>query len=248
MNRSGECMRFRSGNGETGNGTDIMGTGDQRDLTRQTDIVEETTNTGVLDDATLEIVRKLVADETGTSPTNSQQRTSNEPRYQEGQGIKFLISAPLRRLSFCLRPRRLTAARAVPPCEGEARRTLSLTPRMMVPAIFAAVILIEPLLIPGLSLFFLTMVTIVYFSLGPDRVTELVLDRYQRINQRDPEKAMRLRNGAAQMSARAAVWIDRLPPRWTRGLYLPDFEDEPKPHEKLSTDPFDRLASDARNI
>ena len=48
-------------------------------------------------------------------------------------------------------------------------------------------------------------------------------------------------------AATASAWIGdllaALPESWTRGLYLPDFEPEPDPHEKLSEDPFERLGT-----
>lgn len=225
-----------------------MGKGQHRDLAQETGIVGNTKEVDAFNDKTLDFVRKLIADEKRSGREPIRKRETDRRSATRGPGISQRLFVTLKRCAPRFSPLRRFSNRPSPIAEETAKRDISVTPRMIVPAIFAAVFLIEPWLIPGLGIFALTLVTIVYFSLGPDRVTELVAFRYERLSQRDPEKAMRLRQGAAKFTARAAAWIERLPKRWTTGLYLPDFDEQPELHEKLSTDPFDRLASDARNI
>ncbi|PIE08599.1 MAG: hypothetical protein CSA73_01480, partial [Rhodobacterales bacterium] len=60
---------------------------------------------------------------------------------------------------------------------------------------------------------------------------------------RDPDRAEALRARAAGLSARLARLLERLPNRWTQGLYLPTFE-EPSPDVyEDDTDPFERLVA-----
>ncbi|MEM9911526.1 MAG: hypothetical protein AAF922_12150 [Pseudomonadota bacterium] len=82
---------------------------------------------------------------------------------------------------------------------------------------------------------------VLYFSLGPDRVRDLVLERYARLKARDPEAAARLRGRAAKASQALGNVVDRLPESWTRGLYLPDFEEPDEGSERWTSDPFERL-------
>lgn len=105
---------------------------------------------------------------------------------------------------------------------------------------------INPWLVVSLVLLGVMLALIIYFSLGPDKVGALVAAWHTRLLQQDPTKAEVIRRRAARWSKRISTVIDRLPSKWTAGLYLPDFEKESELPEKMGTDPFDRL--NVRNI
>ena len=100
---------------------------------------------------------------------------------------------------------------------------------------------------PGFVLFLFLIAVLIglvlYLSFGPDRVQDWVHDRYRRLHERDPEGAKRIRRRAAAASKKITKIIDKFPEKWTRGLYIPDFEEPKALPEKFKTDPFERLAS-----
>jgi hypothetical protein len=116
-------------------------------------------------------------------------------------------------------------------------------PRLIAIMLLVIAFLMEPWFL--LTLLVLGMLTtqVAYFSLGPDRVSELVVAWYDRLRQRDPERAETIRRRAARSSKQISAIIERLPDKWTTGLYLPDFEEPPELPEKMKSDPFDRLAT-----
>lgn len=116
-------------------------------------------------------------------------------------------------------------------------------PRLMAIMLLVIIFLAEPWFV--LTVFLLAILTalVAYFSLGPDRVTELVVAWYDRLRQRDPDRAATLRHRAASCSKKMSEIVERLPDRWTTGLYLPDFEEPPELPKKMKSDPFDRLAA-----
>jgi len=116
-------------------------------------------------------------------------------------------------------------------------------PRLIAIVLLVIAFLMEPWFLVGLFGFGLLTAQIVYFSLGPDRVNELVAAWYDRLRQRDPAKAETIRRRAARSSRQISAIIDRLPDNWTTGLYLPDFEEPEELPEKMKVDPFDRLAA-----
>jgi len=119
-------------------------------------------------------------------------------------------------------------------------------PRRLALAMLVLIIILRPLAVLGMALFVLMVGLITYFSLGPDRVAELILAWYQSKKERDPDGAEALRARAARLSRRLERMFARLPERWTQGLYLPDFE-EPKPlPDRLANDPFDRLVPQSK--
>ncbi len=120
------------------------------------------------------------------------------------------------------------------------------TPRLL----SVLVLLVLVLLRPGFVLFLFVMVLltalVLYFSIGPDRVQGFAAGRYRRLRERDPDAAESLRQRAAKASKFLSAIVDRLPERWTDGLYLPDFDPPPELPEKMKVDPFVRLAESRR--
>lgn len=89
----------------------------------------------------------------------------------------------------------------------------------------------------------MAIVASLYFLIGPDRIgrrAQRVFDRYE---QRNPDKAALLLHRGNELSARMERWSERLPERWTQGLYFPSFERDEHVPEKLAQDPFERLKS-----
>lgn len=127
------------------------------------------------------------------------------------------------------------------------RPVLALLARPDMPRILAIVLLVVlTVLHTGLVLFMAAMAVVLalvlYFSFGPDRVRTWILRRYSTFKARDPDAADRLRRRAAWVSRAAGAVANRLPERWTQGLYLPDFEEPEEGSEKWESDPFDRLS------
>ncbi|MCI2399845.1 hypothetical protein [Aliiroseovarius subalbicans] len=114
-------------------------------------------------------------------------------------------------------------------------------PRMMALAMLVVVFIWRPGFVVGMAVLALLIAAIVYFSLGPERVAQMVAAWHGRLAARDPDRAEVLRLRAAWVSKRIATLVNRLPNRWTAGLYLPDFEPEGEMPEAMDNDPFDRL-------
>ncbi|MDU8928542.1 hypothetical protein RXV86_14215 [Alisedimentitalea sp. MJ-SS2] len=110
--------------------------------------------------------------------------------------------------------------------------------------LFVAVMLVKPWLIPGLVLLTLWIALIAYFSVGPERISELALTFWDRYEKRFPERAERtlamLQRGADRMDG----WLARLPESWTDGIYLPDLGRSGEVGTEDGPDPFDRLAAE----
>lgn len=98
-------------------------------------------------------------------------------------------------------------------------------------------------LLPALAFTALFLALSTWTILGPDRIGAMVSGYYGRLRDRDEGRAEEMRQRAATASAWIGDLLAALPESWTRGLYLPDFEPEPDPHEKLSEDPFERLGT-----
>lgn len=111
-------------------------------------------------------------------------------------------------------------------------------------ALFAVIFFVPSWVYPVLAACIIFLAITLYFAFGHDRVCSMILVWYRRLQQRDPEKAERLRVRAARISAWISRVADRLPERWTNGLYLPDFEPEVLP-EKMHSDPFERFYTEA---
>ncbi|UWP91867.1 hypothetical protein K3X13_12605 [Aliiroseovarius crassostreae] len=115
------------------------------------------------------------------------------------------------------------------------------TPRVLAIALIAAVTVAHPLFILALLLVAGMVAAITYFSVGPEAVDAFIIQRFQRLKARDPAKAEHLYSRAVRGIDLLNKAIDRLPERWTQGLYLPDLNPEQTPPEKMREDPFARL-------
>ncbi|PTR37549.1 hypothetical protein SAMN05216376_110206 [Mameliella alba] len=115
-------------------------------------------------------------------------------------------------------------------------------PRILSLLLLLTLVILKPGFVVFLAVMSLVAALALYFSIGPDRVQAWVVGRYDRLRDRDPDAADRLRKRAAAASKWLAVVIDKLPESWTAGLYLPDFDTPAEPHAKLERDPFERLA------
>lgn len=115
--------------------------------------------------------------------------------------------------------------------------------RILSVLLLLALVVLKPGFVLFLFLITLFIGLVLYFSFGPDRVQDWVRNRYQRLCERDPEGAERIRLRAAAASKKLSEIVNRLPERWTTGLYLPDFEEPEELPEIFKTDPFERLAN-----
>ena len=113
-------------------------------------------------------------------------------------------------------------------------------------ALVAAVFLWRPWLIPILLVVTFFTVLVAYFSLGPDRVAELVVNNWKRLRARRPELAETIRLRAGVMAGRIDAFLDRLPEKWTEGLHVPDFAPPENELDNLP-DPFERLGNKAQH-
>ncbi len=129
---------------------------------------------------------------------------------------------------------------------GEPKVKWQPTKKQIVAVLIIAVAIWKPWLIPGLLFLLFWVSLIVYFSLGPDRVTELVLGGWEFFEKRQPERAARWLARIQSGADRVDGWLARLPERWTDGIYLPDLGRSGVGGDALDDrpDPFDRLSSE----
>lgn len=132
-------------------------------------------------------------------------------------------------------------------------RVTSFFKRPNAPRILSVLLLLAFLALkPGFVLFLLLITVLIglvlYFSVGPERAQDWAYNRYRRLSERDPDGARRIRQRAAVASKKLSEIIEKLPERWTMGLYLPDFEEPDKLPEKFRTDPFERLAKQRKQV
>lgn len=115
-------------------------------------------------------------------------------------------------------------------------------------AVLAAIMYLRPWLIPIVLFVSFWVVLIAYLSLGPDRVAEIVVGAWRRLAARRPELAENIRQRAEAGAGRIDAFIDRLPAKWTEGLYVPDFSRPAAEDEDMTddVDPFDRIAAEAQ--
>jgi len=94
----------------------------------------------------------------------------------------------------------------------------------------------------------LLMLALLRLCLGGERLCSLAVSVYGRLAERRPGLAEVLRHAADSVALFLDGILDRLPEKWTQGLYLPDFGTPPEPDIQPETrpDPFDRLAAEAR--
>ncbi|SLN76679.1 hypothetical protein ROG8370_03901 [Roseovarius gaetbuli] len=116
-------------------------------------------------------------------------------------------------------------------------------PRILSFLLLLTILVLEPGFVVFLFVMGLLIGLVLFFSFGPDRVQNWVMNRYRRLRERDPDAAERIRRRAAGASTRLSALVDKLPERWTTGLYLPDFEEPAELPEKWKSDPFEQLAN-----
>ncbi len=197
-----------------------------------------------------DVVRKLLETE-ASSPPHAPTHSPTTHRHKDGHTgdakhtgtTQHAIKSLVGRLTAA--PRRM--ARNTWAKVRTAILSYQATPRHMAMLLLAIIIVTMPWLIPVLAISGLILVVISYLTLGHDRAAELVLGGYNWFMRRNPQGAEQLRSNAARTSARLTSWAGYLPERWTNGLYLPDFEHPDEIPEKLSGDPFERLAGDIGN-
>ena len=149
-----------------------------------------------------------------------------------GKGRPMRLRPTLRRLP---RPRLPAALRGVRP----KRRHLAF-------AALALVILLWPLLIPGVLFVAFWLGLIAYLTLGPERCAEIAAGLWARFEARAPRRAERLRDRADRFAERFDRLLDRLPEPWAERLALPDFSASTRAGPERP-DPFDRLVSEPRD-
>lgn len=146
---------------------------------------------------------------------------------------------------------RMRASKWHRPKTSPARTLLSTTasfikrpdaPRVLALLVLVTFIVLEPGFVVFLFVMSFLTLLVLYFSLGPDPFQNWAINRYKRLRDRDPDAAERLRLRAAKTSRKLSALIEKLPEKWTTGLYLPDFEEPQDLPETWNTDPFERLA------
>lgn len=113
-----------------------------------------------------------------------------------------------------------------------------------------AVVWLWPWAIPIALFVAFWVVLIVCATVGSDWIGRGTLRLYRWLEARNPDRAERLRVRADAVALRLDGLLDRLPDRWTEGLYLPDFSRAALSPDTLDDrpDPFDRIAAEARGI
>lgn len=116
-------------------------------------------------------------------------------------------------------------------------------PRHILWGALAMVMLLYPLLLPALLFLILASALIVYLTLGPDRLGEILANLWERLARRAPALADRLRQRVHRVATKLDALRARLPDHWAERLALPDFsgtasavhglDDKPDPFEKL---------------
>lgn len=120
------------------------------------------------------------------------------------------------------------------------------TRKQIAAIVVVAIMLWRPWLIPGLLVVTMLAAVIGYLTLGPDRVSEITSNLWERFSTRYPERAAVMLGKIQRGADRIDGWLARLPDRWTDGLYMPDFgrsEAEAGPVD-AQPDPFERLAAE----
>lgn len=116
-------------------------------------------------------------------------------------------------------------------------------PRRLATALLVIFVIAWPWKVLWLTLLIPLAALITWASVGNEGCAELVVAWHGRLKARDPDKAERIRLRAAAASRALGRGLDRLPERWTQGLYLPDFEPEGYVPDTLKVDPFEELAA-----
>lgn len=154
------------------------------------------------------------------------------------------------RLSAATRSTRRPAAPPVEDLTGRRRPSRATLRRVALIAAAVGFIYMWPWFIP-LTLFVAFWVVLIVCAMGAgERIGDVMIRGYLWLDARNPDRAERLRQRADRAAMRIDALLDRLPDRWTEGLYMPDlsraalipqeFDDRP--------DPFDRIAAEAQQV
>jgi len=138
---------------------------------------------------------------------------------------------------------RRTRAKKQPQRTGPAARLRKLRPRHAVWVALAVIMVVRPLLLPLLVLVSILVAVIVFLTLGPDRIAELLSEGWQRLARRRPALAERLRQRADRFALRFDAMLAYLPERWAEAMALPDLSRATLSRDATEErpDPFDRL-------
>lgn len=168
-----------------------------------------------------------------TLPHNSKSSTHDTVK----RGASFLA-----RLGITGRRRKSATGR-----NGILQRIMQFRPsrKMSVLAIVALIVFWRPLLLPAVVILSFLSLLIAYFTLGPDRVAELVAKAWHRLAARKPALAETIRHKADAVALRIDAFLDFLPGDWADRISLPDFASTSKADqaEEEGPDPFDRLGA-----
>jgi len=126
------------------------------------------------------------------------------------------------------------------PDQGGRRAVKAINATTPVVAAMLIVFFVPLWVLMALTIFAVLGTVTLYYAIGHDRICAMAVAHYRTVDARDPVKAENMRRTAARFSRRLSRLADSLPERWTRGLYIPDFEPE-ETHEKMANDPFERL-------
>jgi len=145
-----------------------------------------------------------------------------------------------------------SAARVMPKIEDLTGRRVAgpWQKRVLIAAPIVLVVIWKPWLILGLVIVVCWLVIAAFAALGGARVAEGSIRFYVWLDARNPERAERMRDRADRLAMRLDALLDRLPERWTEGLYMPDFSRASLMGDGLDgrPDPFDRIAAEARHL
>lgn len=110
----------------------------------------------------------------------------------------------------------------------------------------AGIVWWRPWLIPGLIFLSIWIALIVYLTVGPDRLAEVIEPLKRRLIARFPDRAEALRTRAQAGSERLARLVEKLPERWRDGIEVPQFGATPQTDAVFEDrpDPFERLAAE----
>ncbi len=96
-----------------------------------------------------------------------------------------------------------------------------LTPRRLAVAVIIVALWLEPWFLPTVLVLTLFFGTLIALLLGPDRMRHYAELGWKRFERRQPQKASELRLKAMYRLNSLQRRLDKLPSRWTQGLYLP---------------------------
>ena len=133
-------------------------------------------------------------------------------------------------------------------CKKAITRLRAYRPTRTHVAIFALalIMLLYPLLIPGIIAVTFCVALISYLTLGPDRVVEMIADVWRRLDMSRPDLAEQIRQTAEDVAKYFEGWLARLPGDWSERISLPDFaRSDTIATVEHAPDPFDRLAREA---